>query len=124
MKRLLLVEDNLIAADGLRMALEFTGYEVKVLHEETGILELIEEWNPSVLIMDVSLPGRDGIDVAADIRTPWPRLPIIFTTGRPRVERMELILSQERTVMLLKPFELRSLVDEIERLSADLESAP
>lgn len=115
-RRLLLVEDNEIAAEGIRMALEVSGYEVRILHDGEGVLEEISGWDPDVLILDVSLPGRDGVEVAGDVRGTSPSLPIIFTTGHQHVETMATLLDQTEIRVLRKPFELAVLLEAIEEL--------
>ncbi len=77
--RVLIVEDEAAAADGLRETLERLGYVIAgVASSGEAALELATSTSPSVVIMDMRLDGQlDGIDTAARMR-----VPVIFLTGR------------------------------------------
>jgi two-component system CheB/CheR fusion protein len=67
-RRVLVVEDNLDAAETLRMVLEMGGHEVEVAHDGTRGLEAVREFRPDVVLCDIGLPGMDGYAVARAVR--------------------------------------------------------
>jgi len=66
--RVLLVEDNVDAADALAMLLELLGHEVIVAHDGLAALECLEGRRPDVMLVDIGLPGIDGFEVARRVR--------------------------------------------------------
>jgi two-component system CheB/CheR fusion protein len=66
--RVLLIEDNVDAADSLKEALELAGHEVTVAYDGSSGLETAREFHPEVLLCDIGLPGMDGYEVARAFR--------------------------------------------------------
>jgi CheY-like chemotaxis protein/anti-sigma regulatory factor (Ser/Thr protein kinase) len=67
-ERLLIVDDNVDAADALRMNLEQAGYTVRVAHSGTDAMTAFREMRPDVVVLDLGLPDLSGVDVARAIR--------------------------------------------------------
>jgi PAS domain S-box-containing protein len=67
-RRVLLVDDNVDAAEALRMLLEMKGHEVRVVHHGAAALEAFQEEVPEVILLDIGLPRMDGLEVARRIR--------------------------------------------------------
>jgi PAS domain S-box-containing protein len=67
-ERLLIVDDNVDAADALRMNLEQAGYTVRVTHSGTDAMAAFREMQPEVVVLDLGLPDISGVDVARAIR--------------------------------------------------------
>jgi CheY-like chemotaxis protein len=68
LRRVLVVDDNRDAADSLGMLLQFLGADVKVVHDGPSALEVIEEFAPAVVLLDLGMPGMDGLEVARRLR--------------------------------------------------------
>ena len=66
--RVLVVDDNLDAAQTLKMLLEADGHEVRVVHDGSGALEAVLDDRPDVVLLDIGLPGLSGFEVAKAIR--------------------------------------------------------
>ena len=66
--RVLVVDDNLDAAQTLAMLLEFLGHEVHMRHDGPGALAEAVAWQPDVVLLDIGLPGLSGYEVARRIR--------------------------------------------------------
>ena len=66
--RILVVDDNIDAAETLKMMLESSCYEVNLAHEGLGALELAQRWHPDVMLLDIGLPGLSGYEVARHVR--------------------------------------------------------
>ena len=68
LRRVLVVDDNRDAADSLGMLLEFLGAEVRVVHDGPAALEAIAAFKPSVVLLDLGMPGMNGLEVARRMR--------------------------------------------------------
>ena len=66
--RVLVVDDNLDAAETLKMLLEFSSYEVRMVHDGLSAVEAALAWNPHAVLLDIGLPGLSGYGVARRIR--------------------------------------------------------
>jgi PAS domain S-box-containing protein len=66
--RIMIVEDNRDAADSLALLLEIMGNTVRTVYEGASALETAAEYRPDVVLLDIGLPGRNGYEVAQDIR--------------------------------------------------------
>jgi CheY-like chemotaxis protein len=67
-KRVLIVDDNLDAAETLAMMLELLGQQTRQAHEGNGALKAAQEYNPEVVFMDIGLPGLSGHEVVTRMR--------------------------------------------------------
>jgi CheY-like chemotaxis protein len=89
--RVLVVDDNKDAADTLTLLLRIQGYEVLVAYDGLTALEMALEWKPNAVILDIGLPGMDGIEVAQILRAqPMPhKVLLVAVTGyREQLERL------------------------------------
>ena len=66
--RLLLVEDNVDAAEALAELLRLWGHEVQVVHDGAAAVDAVRLHRPDVVLLDIGLPGMDGYEVAASLR--------------------------------------------------------
>jgi DNA-binding response OmpR family regulator len=107
--RLLLVEDNKRLSDSLRLTLEDDGYAVDVAYdgldgEEMGLMDIYD-----ILILDIMLPGKDGIEVCKALRNRRVRTPVLMLTARDALEDRVLGLDSGADDYLVKPFEVDEL---------------
>jgi len=80
--RVLIADDHLIVREGLRMILETQGDLVVVGEASDGemAVRLTEELQPSVVLMDLRMPGLDGLGAIEGIRAKWPHTQIVILT--------------------------------------------
>ncbi|HEY5901839.1 MAG TPA: response regulator transcription factor [Anaerolineales bacterium] len=107
--RLLLVEDNRRLSDSLRRSLEDDGYAVDVAYDGQEGEELAEMVPYSLIILDVMLPIRDGIEVCRALRNRRNATPVIMLTARDGLDDRILGLDSGADDYLVKPFELDEL---------------
>jgi PAS domain S-box-containing protein len=83
LKRVLIADDNVDAAESLRMWLEMSGHEVHTAHDGPSALAAAESAQPEVVLLDLAMPGMSGFDVARRIRSaPWgSKMVLIALTG-------------------------------------------
>ncbi|MGE4579750.1 MAG: response regulator transcription factor [Desulfuromonadales bacterium] len=104
--RILLVEDEPSLARGLLFNLEAEGYAVT--HADSGekALDAFDRESFSLLVLDLSLPGIDGLEVCRQIREKSPRLPILILTARSQERDRVKGLAAGADDYLTKPFSL------------------
>jgi two-component system, cell cycle response regulator CpdR len=118
MARILLAEDDDSVRVFLARALRRAGHEVCDMPDGRTALAWIAEHPVDLLLADVVMPGVDGIELARRAGDMWPHLRIIFITGFAAVALRAAETMPRETTVLAKPFHLRRIVDEIERLLA------
>ena len=110
MNSILIVEDELHLAEGLRFNLEAEGYQVTVAHEGEAALKLIVNHKFDAVILDVMLPGKNGFEIAAELRRQENFIPILMLTARNRPEDVLRGFESGADDYLPKPFELAILI--------------
>jgi DNA-binding response OmpR family regulator len=116
--RILLVEDEHHLAQGLSFNLDADGHEVQVIGDGRVALQrlLDEPGRFDLIILDVMLPGRDGFEVAAELRQSGDFVPILMLTARGRPEDVLRGFESGADDYLPKPFELAILLARVRGL--------
>ena len=115
-KRILLVEDEHHIAEGLRLNLQLQGYEVMIAETGTAGLNAWKQWEPDLIVLDIMLPGIDGITVLKSIRLEDERLPVLILSAKNSAEDRVKGLVLGVDDYLSKPFVLDEFLLRIERL--------
>ncbi|HEY0754330.1 MAG TPA: response regulator transcription factor [Ktedonobacteraceae bacterium] len=77
------VDDHLVVREGLRMMLELAGEGFTLVGDAAdgaSALRVIEETQPAVVLMDIRMPGMDGLETLAHISATWPQIAVIILT--------------------------------------------
>ena len=115
MKKILLAEDEDSVRSFLSRALQRAGYEVVSCPDgDTAILQL-DNGPYDLLLTDIVMPGADGIEVAKRAAQLQPELKIMFITGFAAVT-LKASREAPQAKVLSKPFHLKDLVIEVERI--------
>ncbi|MFI4943426.1 MAG: response regulator transcription factor [Burkholderiales bacterium] len=114
--RLLLVEDEAGLARGLVDNFRAEGYEVRHVARGDQAAAAVREYRPDLLVLDVLLPGRSGLDVLSDLRRQGDRVPVLMLTARGEVVDRVVGLELGADDYLAKPFALRELVARVRAL--------
>lgn len=80
-KRILVVDDQTMVAESLKMALEFAGYEVQTAESGRDALTYFEPQKFAVIFTDFEMPGMNGHELASIIKARDPGQPIIMVTA-------------------------------------------
>ena len=107
--RILLVEDNRRLSDSLRLSLEDDGYAVDVAYDGQEGQELAELTSYALIILDVMLPIRNGVEVCRSLRNRRINTPILMLTARDALEDRVMGLDSGADDYLVKPFEMEEL---------------
>jgi len=113
---ILLVEDEIAMAALLRQGLEEEGYTVEWVLTGEEALARLEHLEPALLVLDVRLPGMDGVEVCRQVRQRWPDLPVLMLTALDDVENRVRGLRAGADDYLSKPFAFEELLARIEAL--------
>jgi PAS domain S-box-containing protein len=103
MTRILVVDDEESIREMMRMSLELDGYEVVTACDGTSALELFRAKAPDVVLLDVRMPGMDGVEVLRAMKEMDPAAEVIIVTGHGDMEMAIDCLRQEAANFLLKP---------------------
>jgi two-component system response regulator MprA len=119
--RILVVEDEPSIAGFVRRGLHFEGYEVDVVPDGSGALRALRDNPPDLLVLDVMVPGVDGIEIARRLRAAetaerMPSIPILMLTARDAVADRVTGLRAGADDYLVKPFDFDELLARIEAL--------
>jgi DNA-binding response OmpR family regulator len=107
--RILLVEDNRRLSDSLKRSLMDDNYAVDTAYDGQEGEELAELTPYDVIILDVMLPRKDGIEVCRSLRNHRVKTPILMLTARDALEDRVLGLDNGADDYLVKPFEMEEL---------------
>ena len=107
--RILLVEDNRRLSDSLRLSLVDDGYAVDTAYDGPEGEEFAEATPYDVIILDVMLPQKNGIEVCRSLRNQHIETPILMLTARDALEDRVLGLDSGADDYLVKPFEMKEL---------------
>jgi DNA-binding response OmpR family regulator len=108
-RRILIVEDDRKTSASIEMYLRHEGYKTDVVHTGDEGLARARQQAPDLVILDLMLPGRNGLDVCAALRTE-SKLPIIMLTARSTEDDKLIGLESGADDYVTKPFSPRELV--------------
>ena len=111
--RILVVEDDVMIARGLRTALQQGQHTVDCLANGQHALAALEGTTFDLVLLDLGLPGRDGLEVLRAVRRDNNRTPVIILTARDAVEQRITGLDAGADDYLVKPFDLDELMARI-----------
>ncbi len=114
--RVLVVEDDDAIAQVLQRSLRMEGYEVKIAGDGVDALDEAHAFLPDLVILDLGLPGLDGVDVAKALRQTGDDVPILVLTARDGVEARVEGLDAGADDYLVKPFERQELLARLRAL--------
>ncbi len=118
MVKILLAEDDEALRRFLKKALEQAGHEVIDFGDGEAAWEALQQEPVELLLTDIVMPIMDGVELARKAAAKYPGLRIMFITGFAAVALNPENGAPEGAQVLSKPFHLRQLVNEVERLMA------
>lgn len=115
--KILVVDDERAVRESLRRALGLEGYEVKLVESgEEGLEHLRREPFPDAVILDILMPGIDGLEVCRRLRTAGSTVPILMLTARAEIDSRVAGLDAGADDYLPKPFALAELLARLRAL--------
>jgi len=126
---ILIAEDDPDQLEMLSNALLDAGFNVAAVHRGDDVLPRIEELHPSLVIIDVHMPGLSGFEVLKRIRQSkdLKALPVVLVSAYYSSEKLEAMIMLGANSGFSKPFEMREMIQEAQRLTglanADLDKS-
>jgi len=114
--RILVIEDDVHIAEGVKLNLTLQGHDVRIAGDGVSGLEQWKEWQPDIIILDIMLPGIDGLSVLQNIRLEDERIPILILSAKSAPDDRVRGLSYGVDDYLSKPFNLEEFLLRVERL--------
>ena len=114
--RILLVEDDLSIAGFVAPELEHLGFHVLCAYDGLSGLEEARRFGPELIVLDIMLPGLDGVGVLRRVRQAGSRVPVIMLTARDSTLDKVHSLNSGADDYLTKPFDIEELLARIQAL--------
>ncbi|MEP2027572.1 MAG: response regulator transcription factor [Paracoccaceae bacterium] len=115
--RITLVEDNVGLAKGIAYSLEDAGHAVDLLHDGNEADVFLKDDESDLIILDINLPGTDGLSLLKALRARNDPRPVILLTARAKTEDRVVGLDAGADDYLIKPFEMAELEARVRALS-------
>jgi len=109
-RRVLVVDDEENVTHLVSSALRFDGFETITADSGTSALAKIVEYDPDLVVLDVMMPGRDGLGVLQDLRAAGSQVPVIFLTARDTSGDRVSGLRAGADDYVVKPFSIEELL--------------
>jgi two-component system response regulator MprA len=120
----LVVDDDLSLRRKLERTLRAEGYDVAVAADGGGALVEVERTAPDLIVLDVAMPGIDGLAVCRRLRSRGLATPILMLTARDAVEDRVTGLESGADDYLVKPFAVAELIARLRALTRRTDSGP
>jgi len=119
-KNILVVEDEEAIAEAVRARLDSEGYRVQVVHDGPQALRAAAQARPDLVVLDLMLPGMDGLEVCREIqRSDW--VPVLMLTARTEETDKVAGFAVGADDYLTKPFSLRELAARVKAILRRME---
>ena len=115
--RITVVEDNVALAKGIAYKLEDAGHAVDLLHNGDDAEAFLKGDTSDLIILDINLPGADGLSLLAGLRARGDQRPVILLTARAETEDRVIGLDAGADDYLIKPFEMAELEARVRALA-------
>jgi CheY-like chemotaxis protein len=112
-RKVLVVDDEPDFIKMIKLRLESEGYDVIVASKGTEALELVKKEKPSAVLLDILMPGMDGLEVLRKIRAQDKKLPVFMVTAFSTQERFELANELSASGFIVKTNDMKREVENI-----------
>jgi two-component system response regulator MprA/two-component system response regulator TrcR len=114
--RILVIEDDEAIAEFVQLELEHRGLRVRCVYDGPSGFEAVEEFDPAVVVLDIMLPGIDGVGVLKNLRQQGNKVPVIMLTARDTPADKVHSLDTGADDYLTKPFDTEELMARVRAL--------
>jgi len=113
----LVADDNDATQRLCKRVLENAGYSVLIAGDGLQAVDLAFKRLPAMILMDVAMPGIDGLEAMRRIKTEMPAMPIVISSAHSMATDSERFLAAGADDVLSKPFRLADLVSIVDKLA-------
>ncbi|SCK11895.1 DNA-binding response regulator, OmpR family, contains REC and winged-helix (wHTH) domain [Streptomyces sp. WMMB 714] len=121
-RRILVVEDDPTIVDAIAMRLRAEGFQVQTAGDGPAAVDTAEAWQPDLIVLDVMLPGFDGLEVCRRVQAQRP-VPVLMLTARDDETDMLVGLGVGADDYMTKPFSMREVAARVHVLLRRVERA-
>ena len=115
--RVLVADDNEVAQRLCKRVLEKAGYGVLIAADGLQAVDIALKQSPSMILMDVAMPGIDGLEAMRRIKQEIPAIPIVIASAHSMASDRERFLAAGADDVLSKPFRLADLIAIVSKLA-------
>ena len=122
MERILIIDDEPSILEVLRKILQFEGYDVVTAANGEEGLELFRQTPCDLVITDMVMPTKDGLQTILDLRTEKPDLPVIAMSGGGTISKERYLAVAgylDRVITIAKPFSVGSVSEAVSKLLSE-----
>ncbi|TMB78600.1 MAG: response regulator [Chloroflexi bacterium] len=116
--RVLVADDNEVAQRLCKRVLEKAGYPVLIAADGLQAVDIALRERPAMILMDVAMPGIDGLEAMRRIKVEIPGMPIVIASAHSMASDRERFLAAGADNVLSKPFRLADLISIVEQLAS------
>jgi len=113
----LVADDNEVAQRLCKRVLEKAGYSVLIAADGLQAVDIALSQRPTMILMDVAMPGIDGLEAMRRIKAEIPTMPIVTASAQAMSSDRERFLAAGADNVLSKPFKLADLISIVEQLA-------
>lgn len=113
--KVLFVDDDMVLGNIVTLALEDSGYEVHYQTSLAGIKMVVKEMQPDIMVLDVEIGAKNGIEVVPELKAIVPETPVLIVSSHVESENVMKALEAGAVTYLKKPFEIVELLAYIQR---------
>jgi CheY-like chemotaxis protein len=115
----LVADDNDVAQRLCKRVLEKAGYTVLIAVDGLQAVDVALKLHPSMILMDVAMPGIDGLEAMRRIKATIPTMPIVIASAHSMASDRERFLAAGADNVLSKPFRLADLISIVQALATE-----
>ena len=113
---ILIVEDDPMIVTALEFLMEQNEYNVFIAENGDEALEKVKQQSPNLMLLDVMLPGRSGLEICSVVKEKHPTIKIVLLTAKGRDLDLQKGLAMGADAYVTKPFSNRELVQTVQGL--------
>ena len=111
--KLLIVDDEAEICDFLKSFFEERNYEVKTASSGQAALQAVDQYKPQVVLLDIKMPGMDGVQTLGNLKKKYPRIKVIMVTALETRDKIEECLRLGADNYITKPLSLEYLENDV-----------
>ena len=119
-KQILIVDDSHDLTHVIADFLSMYGYQVHTARDGYDALECLQSQQIQVVVSDIHMPRMDGFTLMGEIKTKYPKVPIVLITGFSVSDAQKMALERGANAFVAKPFKLKELKSVIESVSQEV----
>lgn len=113
--KVLLVDDEVEFAKALSERLRMRKYDAKALYKSEDVIATVQKDAPDVVLLDLRMPGMDGLEILKKIKQAEPSIEVIMLTGLGDLKSMEEGMNSGAFDYIVKPVDIEELIVKIEK---------